>query len=79
MCMSVSVIWAVTSALSLLSRWDTAGQERFKCIASTYYRGAQSKTISFVFKGLQEAQNILTIESMWMLFPLQLKVFLCVR
>uniref|UniRef100_A0A3Q2DG46 RAB34, member RAS oncogene family b n=1 Tax=Cyprinodon variegatus TaxID=28743 RepID=A0A3Q2DG46_CYPVA len=22
-------------------QWDTAGQERFKCIASTYYRGAQ--------------------------------------
>ncbi|KAK1157557.1 ras-related protein Rab-34-like isoform X1 [Acipenser oxyrinchus oxyrinchus] len=26
-----------------LQLWDTAGQERFKCIASTYYRGAQSK------------------------------------
>ncbi|NWT05296.1 RAB34 protein, partial [Mionectes macconnelli] len=25
------------------SRWDTAGQERFKCIASTYYRGAQGE------------------------------------
>ncbi|NWV43303.1 RAB34 protein, partial [Grantiella picta] len=24
-------------------RWDTAGQERFKCIASTYYRGAQGE------------------------------------
>ncbi|XP_028823492.1 ras-related protein Rab-34-like isoform X2 [Denticeps clupeoides] len=24
-----------------LQLWDTAGQERFKCIASTYYRGAQ--------------------------------------
>lgn len=24
-----------------LCRWDTAGQERFKCVASTYYRGAQ--------------------------------------
>lgn len=23
--------------------WDTAGQERFKCIASTYYRGAQGE------------------------------------
>ena len=21
-------------------RWDTAGQERFKCIAASYYRGA---------------------------------------
>ncbi|NXS08514.1 RAB34 protein, partial [Neodrepanis coruscans] len=29
------------------SRWDTAGQERFKCIASTYYRGAQAIVIVF--------------------------------
>ncbi|NWW11864.1 RAB34 protein, partial [Oreocharis arfaki] len=28
-------------------RWDTAGQERFKCIASTYYRGAQAIVIVF--------------------------------
>ncbi|XP_069398833.1 ras-related protein Rab-34 isoform X3 [Ovis canadensis] len=27
--------------------WDTAGQERFKCIASTYYRGAQAIIIVF--------------------------------
>ncbi|KAL9826334.1 ras-related protein Rab-34 isoform 1-T5 [Geothlypis trichas] len=26
-----------------LQLWDTAGQERFKCIASTYYRGAQGE------------------------------------
>ncbi|XP_062867735.1 ras-related protein Rab-34 [Trichomycterus rosablanca] len=25
-----------------LQLWDTAGQERFKCVASTYYRGAQA-------------------------------------
>ncbi|NXL50552.1 RAB34 protein, partial [Podilymbus podiceps] len=30
-----------------LPRWDTAGQERFKCIASTYYRGAQAIVIVF--------------------------------
>lgn len=29
--------------VSLWRRWDTAGQERFKCIASTYYRGAQGE------------------------------------
>ncbi|NXD64943.1 RAB34 protein, partial [Eolophus roseicapillus] len=29
------------------TRWDTAGQERFKCIASTYYRGAQAIVIVF--------------------------------
>ncbi|KAL0973196.1 hypothetical protein UPYG_G00200170 [Umbra pygmaea] len=30
-----------------LQLWDTAGQERFKCIASTYYRGAQTVVIVF--------------------------------
>ncbi|KAE8622189.1 hypothetical protein XENTR_v10005133 [Xenopus tropicalis] len=30
-----------------LQLWDTAGQERFKCIASTYYRGAQAIIIAF--------------------------------
>ncbi|KAF7644705.1 hypothetical protein LDENG_00217330 [Lucifuga dentata] len=30
-----------------LQLWDTAGQERFKCIASTYYRGAQVVVIVF--------------------------------
>uniref|UniRef100_A0A8D0ERT8 RAB34, member RAS oncogene family n=1 Tax=Strix occidentalis caurina TaxID=311401 RepID=A0A8D0ERT8_STROC len=29
------------------TEWDTAGQERFKCIASTYYRGAQAIVIVF--------------------------------
>ncbi|NXQ24232.1 RAB34 protein, partial [Alaudala cheleensis] len=32
---------------TLPPRWDTAGQERFKCIASTYYRGAQAIVIVF--------------------------------
>ncbi|XP_047234629.1 ras-related protein Rab-34 isoform X2 [Girardinichthys multiradiatus] len=30
-----------------LQLWDTAGQERFKCIASTYYRGAQAIMVVF--------------------------------
>ncbi|CAL8280706.1 unnamed protein product [Arctogadus glacialis] len=30
-----------------LQIWDTAGQERFKCIASTYYRGAQAIIVVF--------------------------------
>uniref|UniRef100_A0A8C5GVT8 Ras-related protein Rab-36 n=1 Tax=Gouania willdenowi TaxID=441366 RepID=A0A8C5GVT8_GOUWI len=30
-----------------LQLWDTAGQERFKCIASTYYRGAQGELLTF--------------------------------
>ncbi|XP_015293306.3 ras-related protein Rab-34 isoform X7 [Macaca fascicularis] len=31
----------------LINSWDTAGQERFKCIASTYYRGAQAIIVVF--------------------------------
>nr|XP_020473690.1 ras-related protein Rab-34-like [Monopterus albus] len=30
-----------------LQLWDTAGQERFKCIASTFYRGAQAIIVVF--------------------------------
>ncbi|KAI4814307.1 hypothetical protein KUCAC02_003507 [Chaenocephalus aceratus] len=30
-----------------LQLWDTAGQERFKCITSTYYRGAQAIIVVF--------------------------------
>lgn len=40
--MSVSDVTLLTP-LSLCYSWDTAGQERFKCIASTYYRGAQGE------------------------------------
>lgn len=36
-------------SLSLsLCRWDTAGQERFRCIASTYYRGAQGSKTDYI-------------------------------
>lgn len=31
----------------ILQIWDTAGQERFKCITSTYYRGAHVAIIVF--------------------------------
>ena len=30
-----------------LQMWDTAGSERFQCIASSYYRGANSVVICF--------------------------------
>ena len=29
-----------SSVFHIFYRWDTAGQERFKCIAASYYRGA---------------------------------------
>ncbi|KAM4620619.1 ras-related protein Rab-34 [Polymixia lowei] len=35
-----------------LQLWDTAGQERFKCIASTYYRGAQAIIVVFDLSGV---------------------------
>ncbi|KAF7218415.1 ras-related protein Rab-34a [Nothobranchius furzeri] len=35
-----------------LQLWDTAGQERFKCIASTYYRGAQVVIITFALNDI---------------------------
>uniref|UniRef100_A0A3Q2DG85 RAB34, member RAS oncogene family b n=1 Tax=Cyprinodon variegatus TaxID=28743 RepID=A0A3Q2DG85_CYPVA len=35
-----------------LQLWDTAGQERFKCIASTYYRGAQAIIVVFDLSSL---------------------------
>uniref|UniRef100_A0A8C0GMC1 Ras-related protein Rab-36 n=1 Tax=Chelonoidis abingdonii TaxID=106734 RepID=A0A8C0GMC1_CHEAB len=34
-----------------LQLWDTAGQERFKCIASTYYRGAQGEVPGLTAQG----------------------------
>ncbi|KAJ1520206.1 hypothetical protein ONE63_004417 [Megalurothrips usitatus] len=35
-----------------LQIWDTAGQERFKCIASSYYRGAQVVAVVFDLSNL---------------------------
>ncbi|NXQ99968.1 RAB34 protein, partial [Sagittarius serpentarius] len=40
-------LWPPLTSCTPAPRWDTAGQERFKCIASTYYRGAQAIVIVF--------------------------------
>ncbi|KAG9265265.1 ras-related protein Rab-34a isoform X1 [Astyanax mexicanus] len=40
-----------------LQLWDTAGQERFKCIASTYYRGAQAVIIVFDLTDVASLQH----------------------
>ncbi|XP_043911110.1 ras-related protein Rab-34 [Protopterus annectens] len=40
-----------------LQLWDTAGQERFKCIASTYYRGAQAIIIVFDVNDVASLQH----------------------
>ncbi|CAG5120015.1 unnamed protein product [Candidula unifasciata] len=39
--------FTVLSVPITLQIWDTAGQERFKCIASSYYRGAQIVIVAF--------------------------------
>ncbi|CAI9563664.1 unnamed protein product [Staurois parvus] len=40
-----------------LQLWDTAGQERFKCIASTYYRGAQAIIIAFDLSDISSLEH----------------------
>ncbi|KAG1675344.1 Ras-related protein Rab-34 [Nymphon striatum] len=40
-----------------LQIWDTAGQERFKCIASSYYRGAHVVVIVFDISNLMSLHN----------------------
>uniref|UniRef100_A0A2C9M4S3 Uncharacterized protein n=1 Tax=Biomphalaria glabrata TaxID=6526 RepID=A0A2C9M4S3_BIOGL len=39
--------FSVLSIPITLQIWDTAGQERFKCIAASYYRGAQIVIVAF--------------------------------
>ncbi|XP_034025099.1 ras-related protein Rab-34a isoform X2 [Thalassophryne amazonica] len=41
-----------------LQLWDTAGQERFKCIASTYYRGAQVVIIVFDVNDISSLSHV---------------------
>uniref|UniRef100_A0A8C5LU88 Ras-related protein Rab-36 n=1 Tax=Leptobrachium leishanense TaxID=445787 RepID=A0A8C5LU88_9ANUR len=40
-----------------LQIWDTAGQEKFKCIASTYYRGAQVIITAFDLSDIQTLEH----------------------
>ena len=60
--------------LHLAPRWDTAGQERFKCIASSYYRGAhgnqqyffKNQSPLFFFFSLFPIESIQTFQnSFW--------------
>ncbi|XP_035213646.1 ras-related protein Rab-34-like [Stegodyphus dumicola] len=43
----------------ILQIWDTAGQEKFKCIASSYYRGARVVILVFDFSHISSLYNIL--------------------
>ncbi|XP_028914091.1 ras-related protein Rab-36 isoform X2 [Ornithorhynchus anatinus] len=40
-----------------LQIWDTAGQEKFKCIASSYYRGAQVIITAFDLADIQTLEH----------------------
>ncbi|GIX74862.1 ras-related protein Rab-34 [Caerostris extrusa] len=42
----------------ILQIWDTAGQEKFKCIASSYYRGARVVILVFDFSIISSLYNI---------------------
>lgn len=41
-----------------LQLWDTSGQERYKCIASTYYRGAQVVIITFDVNNIRSLSHV---------------------
>lgn len=41
-----------------LQLWDTSGQERYKCIASTYYRGAQVVIIVFDVNNIRSFSHV---------------------
>lgn len=41
-----------------LQVWDTAGQDRFKCVVSTFYRGAHGVMICFDITDLESFRNV---------------------
>lgn len=41
-----------------LQMWDTAGQERFKCIAASYYRGANIVIVAFDLTEEESLQHV---------------------
>lgn len=49
--------YAHTITTRNICRWDTAGQERFKCIAASYYRGANGKYLFCHFCLLHSSYN----------------------
>ena len=40
--------FALVNHIYFVCSWDTAGQERFRCIASSYYRGAHGNQLIFL-------------------------------
>ena len=41
-----------------LQVWDTAGQDRFKCVVSSFYRGAHGVMICFDITDLESFRNV---------------------
>jgi Ras-related protein Rab-1A len=41
-----------------LQVWDTAGQDRFKCVVSSFYRGANGVMICFDITDLESFRNV---------------------
>jgi Ras-related protein Rab-1A len=41
-----------------LQVWDTAGQDRFKCVVSSFYRGAHGVMICFDITNLESFRNV---------------------
>ncbi|KAL5016704.1 hypothetical protein ScPMuIL_006293 [Solemya velum] len=54
--------FSILSSPFTLQLWDTAGQERFKCIAASYYRGANVVIVVF---DLSDATSLSNVEK-WM-------------
>ncbi|CAF1463196.1 unnamed protein product [Rotaria magnacalcarata] len=48
----------VNSKLCKLQVWDTAGQDRFKCVVSSFYRGAHGVMVCFDITDLQSFRNV---------------------
>ncbi|XP_013383446.1 ras-related protein Rab-34 [Lingula anatina] len=49
--------FSILSVPFSLQIWDTAGQERFKCIAASYYRGANVVIVVFDLGDIQSLEN----------------------
>ncbi|CAI9723982.1 ras-related protein Rab-34-like [Octopus vulgaris] len=52
--------FSILSAPFTLQLWDTAGQERFKCIAASYYRGANLLITAFDLSNISTLHTAVT-------------------
>ncbi|ESO86990.1 hypothetical protein LOTGIDRAFT_235171 [Lottia gigantea] len=50
--------FSILSTNFTLQIWDTAGQERFKCIAASYYRGANVVIVAFDLSDEESLNNV---------------------